>query len=83
MIHDRARKYNLSRALDAPTYARLSAAVGRDVSGWTDADLDAVAAWQRAQGLTPDGMVGPRTVAALPVVWISVRVLPGIGCSGA
>lgn len=65
--HDRARRYNLSRDLDPATLARLSAAAGRDVRGWTDADIEAIAAWQRAQGLTPDGMVGPRTVDALPV----------------
>lgn len=61
----RARHFN--RALSPADLSRLRAALGLAVPPpWTDAALDAVAAWQVAQGLVGDGMVGPRTLAALP-----------------
>lgn len=73
MNHERARRYNEAQRHPADIIARLSAAVGVDVAGWTDAALDAVARWQAAQGLTADGMAGPRTI----------RALPGVGLAGA
>lgn len=76
MNYPKARAYNLARTLSPAAYNALRAAIGRDVSAWTDADLDAVAAWQAKHGLTPDGMIGPRSLAALMAPTEPLRVVP-------
>lgn len=65
MNYTKARTYNLARTISPAAYNALRAAIGRDVSAWTDADLDAVAAWQAKNNLTPDGMIGPKSLAVL------------------
>lgn len=62
------RAYNQRQAFSEPQLALISRALGVHACalvGWHDAALDAVAAWQRAQGLAADGMVGPATLGRM------------------
>lgn len=62
------RAYNERQGFSAPQMALISRALGVEaaaLAGWPDAILDRVAAWQRAQGLAADGMIGPQTLARM------------------
>lgn len=76
MNYEKARAYNAARTLSPAAYNALRTAIGRDVAAWTDADLDAVAAWQSRNGLTADGMIGPKSLAALMAPAEVQRVVP-------
>ena len=65
MNYAKARTFNQARTLSPAAHHALRSAIGRDVTAWTDADLDAVAAWQAKSGLTPDGMIGAKSLAVL------------------
>lgn len=58
----RARAFNQRQDLGAQDRLALAQAIGHHCPPWTDAALDALAAWQSAHGLAPDAMAGERTM---------------------
>lgn len=76
MNYEKARAYNAARTLSPAAYNALRSAIGRDVSAWTDCDLDAVAAWQAKNNLASDGMIGPKSLAALMTPAEAQRIVP-------
>ena len=54
---------------EAPSITEIQAKVGAQATGLFDAQTEAaVRAFQRSKGLTPDGIVGPKTWAAMDAV---------------
>ncbi len=76
MDYTKARAYNQARTLSPAAHNALRASLGRAVTAWTDCDLDAVAAWQARNGLTADGMLGPKSLAVLMTPAEAQRVVP-------
>lgn len=65
---DKARKYNLAQAVAPAVLHALRIRVGVESTLWPDSDVFLLSVWQSANGLTSDGMIGPRTQAALLLV---------------
>lgn len=64
-----ALTYNKRRGYSADLWRKIQAKVGADVDGKVGPQTTRrVAEWQLANGLTPDGMVGPITLDALDLV---------------
>jgi peptidoglycan hydrolase-like protein with peptidoglycan-binding domain len=62
----KAVKYNASRGLSVDTIKQIQQIVGVNDDGVIGkATVRAIAAWQAQQGLTPDGKIGPATLAKL------------------
>lgn len=76
MNYAKARTFNTARTLSPAAHHALRSAIGRDVTAWTDCDLDAVAAWQAKNNLTPDGMIGAKSLAVLMTPAEAQRIVP-------
>lgn len=62
MNYAKARAYNQAQGHDIPTLQLIARVLGRDVSAWTDSDLDHIKAFQKSRKVKADGGIGPQTL---------------------